>query len=286
MSLLSFLKTATAEKVTTTHRGGGVKKPWNPPADVLAVRVWRDGSVFPSQALVDRFQLEYHKVNITKGAEIPYTEEQKNEHLIAMQALPEDKRTELKPKFKPSLIESKDGVFGNGFDVIDSRLWGAYKAAGHMLFVCPVPKDLPKVDLFGATKFDGEGNPVQGVMDQGSKTYGEDTLLASIKDLYGIELNDNRQYVDMLVVEELPVGDEVVNFNKQFASPVFLTPKVVNRGKDKGKPDYERRENTKIYGFLPSDIVGETVTDTIEDVPVKADGNATSEVKEEALADA
>lgn len=257
MSLLSFLNTAKVEEVARPHRGGGggQRKPWNPAATILAIRVWQDGSVFPSQALVDRFNLEYPKVSITKGAEVPYTEEQINAHLIAQQELPEDQRKELKPKFKPSLIEPVGGVPGNGFDVIDSRFWNGYKAGGNMLFIAAVAKDEPKVDLFGATKYEDDGTPISKVMEQGSKTFGEDTLLPAIKELYGIELSNDKEYVDLLVLDELKVGDTVIDFNKQFSTPIMLAPKRVNRGAEKGKPDYVRREGATVFGFIPEEVV-------------------------------
>lgn len=261
MSILSFLNTAKVEEVARAPRvGGGAKKPWNPPTTVLAVRVWRDGSVFPSQALVERFNLEYPSVTITKGEEIPWPNDKIQEHLNKQMELPEADRKELKPRYKPSLIEPIGGVAGNGFDVIDSRVWAGYKAQGNMLFISAVSKQEPKVDLFGATKYDANGVPISKVLEQGSKTFGKLVLLNAIEELYGIKLDTSKEYVDMLVLEELQVGDSTINFNKQFSVPVMLAPKLTNRGKDKGKPDYERREGSIVFGFIPDEVVNGKVT--------------------------
>lgn len=297
-SLLSFLSSAEVEEVKGPVRAGvgGARKPWNPPATLLAIRVWKDGSVFPSQALVDRFNLEYVPVTITRGEERPYSaaevekfeadENAREDQWVADQAaLPEDKRKPfkrkvLKARYKPSKYEAKDGVFGNGFDVIDSRLWANYKAGGNILFVAPASKDLAKVDLFGSTKYSGseeegqkiyDATPVSSVMNQGSNTFGEEVLLPAIKEIYGIELGEDKEYVDMLVVDELNTGDDTVNFNKKFSHTVSHFPKLVLRGEDKGKPDYERRENAVIWGFLPADMLNikaDEVVDSTENTTV------------------
>lgn len=285
MSVLSFLNTAKVEVVTKRTGGGGSKKPWNPePSTVLAIRVWKDGSVFPSQALVDKFNLEYRPAKITKGEEVPYSEAKLQEHkdkVAAALASGNDVPTDLPKKFKPSTFEFEGGIAGNGFDVIDSRKWNAWKAEGNMLFIAAVSKDEPKVDLFGSTKYDEpkEGTeystPVSSVLDQGSKTYGADTLVEVIKEVYGIELNDNREYIDMFVFSEL----NGFNISKEFSKPITVVPKVVNRGKDKGQADYERRENITIYGFAPEEVINAAQAETAVE-----DTKATTEVAEEVQA--
>ena len=51
MSFLSFLNGVTLDEVTKpTRTGGGVKKQWNPAPTFMGIRIWKDGSVFPSQA--------------------------------------------------------------------------------------------------------------------------------------------------------------------------------------------------------------------------------------------
>lgn len=289
MSLLSFLNTAQVEtpKNVRVHSGGvgGAKKPWNPPATLLAIRVWESGAVYPSQALIDRFNLEYRKAKITKGDEVAYTPEalekfhqgeaeavaKRNQEIA--QAIADGKeapapyvaKTEAPKKYKVSTYEYEGEVAGNGFDVIDSRKWAGYKGDGHMLFIAPVAKDEPKVDLFGSTKYeplkDGEVGgqifqaPVSGVYEQGSKTYGKSTLIKSIEELYGIKLGKDKEYVDMIIFDEF----NGLNLVKHFAQPVSLIPKIVDRGKEKGEADYQRRENLQIWGFAPAEVLNVAV---------------------------
>lgn len=291
MGLLAFLNSASVEEVAKAPRkaggGGGKAKPWNPPSTLLAIRVWASGAVYPSKALVDRFNLEYHKAKITKGDEVTYTPEAlakffENEgELVAKrnqeiaEAIAEGKeapepyiaKTEAPKKYKVSTYEFEGGIAGNGFDVIDSSKWAGYKSEGNMLFIAPVAKDEPKVDLFGSTKYvpleEGEVGgetfqaPVSSVYDQGSKTFGTSTLIPAIKEIYGIELGKDKEYIDMIVFDEL--GN--VNINKQFSKPVTLVPKVVDRGKDAGKADHIRRDNLTIWGFAPAEVLNVTVSD-------------------------
>ena len=295
MSILGFLNSATVEQVKglRVHTGGGgAKKPWNPPSTLLAIRVWRDGSVFPSQALVDRFNLEYRKAKITKGEEVPYSDEA----LAAFNAKEAEKVTASKnaiaaaiaegkeppaqyvakdtppKKYKVSTYKYEGEVSVNGFDVIDSRKWAGFKADGNMLFIAPVAKEEPKVDLFGSTKYvplaDGEvagetyQSPVSSVMEQGTKTYGSNILLPAIKEVYGIELTGEKEYVDMIVFDEF----NGININENFSKPVTLVPKIVDRGEDKGKADYVRRENLTIWGFAPAEVLNTPVSQDSEEV--------------------
>lgn len=238
-SALSFLKTAKVEEATVAPRkpGGGRTKQWNPSPILHAIRLWKDGSVFPSRALVDAYDLEYKEAAITK-IEIPLKEGQ----------------TEQKYKNEYFYISGP----GNGFDVIDSRAWASYNAEGHMLFISPVQRDEPKVSLFSSVGYDAEtGKPKNSVMDQGSSTYGKDTLLDAVKEIYGIELNDEKEYVDLIVFTKY--GD--VNITEAFSKPLTFLPKTVVSGKDKGQPDLQRRENAKIYGFVPLEILNAQVED-------------------------
>lgn len=277
MSLLAFLTNAQVEEVKAPSRtGGGKAKPWWPADDVLAIRLWRSGAVFPSKLAVDRFNLEYPEVDIVKGDAIPITDEMRDKHNKAelqrqleftqeQAKLPEAERKafvpkELKQAFKPSKFTPKSGVPGNGFDIIDSRLWLSYKGTGHMLFIAPVAKDQAKVDIFGATKYNDDGTPFSSVYDQGAKTYGEGTLLKAVKELYNIELNDEREFVDLMIIDELAEGDVVVNINKQFSQKMAIFPKRIIRGEKQGEADYEKRENAIVWGFIPSDFLqSETV---------------------------
>lgn len=252
MSLLSFLKTSQVEEIPVkTGRTGGPRKAWNPAPAIIAIRVWKDGSVFPSQAAVDKFELEYRSASVKKE-EIA----KKN---------PEDEQ-----KYR-TVYEHPDGP-GNGFDVIDSRVWPGFKGDGAMLFVAAVAKNEGKVDLFNQVSYDDTGNPKVSVMDQGSATFGTQVLIPALEDVYGIRFNRNAQeesengpaleaitdgvdFVDLLIVEELKEGDESFNITEAFSKPILFAPKRVVRGADKGKADYTRRENVKVYGLIPAPVV-------------------------------
>lgn len=270
-SILGFLSGASVEEVKTPRKGGGGRaKQWNPIATLLAIRVFKDGSVFPSQAAVDQFDLEYRKAIITqepvkKGAD-PLAD------AVAKAGDAAEMVTKVKMK---NVYEFPEGT-GNGFDVIDSRIWAGYKAEGNMLFIAAVKKDAGKVDLFQTTNYEADGTPKSAVMDQGSMTFGRTTLIPAIEALYGItfhkpgspavEANEAEgieaadavvevpgvEFVDMVIVES--IGD--VNIPEKFKAPFTLVPKRVNRGEDKGKPDYERREGLSIYGFIPASVLG------------------------------
>lgn len=282
MSFLSFLSKAQVEEVKTRRGGGGggSRKPWNPIATLLAIRVWKDGSIFPSEAAVKRFNLEYPAVTITKGELWPYTEAYLAKHAAEQALLPEADRKELPVRYKPSLYEPIGGVPGNGFDVIDSRVWSGFKGEGAMLFISPVAKDQVKVDLFGNTKYDETGKPMVSVLEQGSKTYGPQ-MLASLKEVYGIELTDEKPYTDLLIIDEITVDGNTVDINKQFSLPVTLVPKIVKRGDDAGKPDYERRDNAIIWGLLPASMIlseEQLAQEDVEEVAAVAKDDTSNDV--------
>lgn len=266
MSLFDFLNTAVVEQTSNVRRSSASSANDNPPADWLAIRVHSDGSVYPSQALVDKFNLEYHKMHVTKGKEVPHTEAAIKKHEEANAALVAagKEAKELKPRFTPATYEPIDGAWGNGFDVIDSRQWSAYKGENHMLFITPTSKYEAKVDIFGNTKYNEDGTPIKSVLNQGSTTYGSEFLIPAIKELYGIDLTKERDYVDMIIFSE--IGD--LNLNKKFATKVTLLPKVVSRGDKAGSADYVRREHAVIYGFAPAETLGitEASTETASEV--------------------
>jgi hypothetical protein len=270
--LFSFLKSAEVEEVkvvaTTGAKRGGPRKQWNPAPALLAIRIWQDGSVFPSQALVDKFDLEY------KDAVITF------EDIAAKPAVMEADGLTIKTEAKEAhrkRIATVNPPVGNGFDVIDTREWGQWKMPeNNMLFIGAVPKDLPKVDLFSSTVYNDEGKASNTVMEQGAATFGKG-LVTTIKEIYGIELSDDKEYVDMIVATEL----DGVNINTQFSKPITLAPKKVSRGKDAGQMDYVRRENMILYGFVPAEQAGLIAgTDAIEETAQAIEQH--SEVAQEA----
>lgn len=253
-SFLNFLKTSTVEEAKTSQRTGGPgnRKQRNPAPAIVAIRVWKDGSIFPSQAAVDKFDLEYRPATITK------------EPLKL-----KDGETEADQKFR-NKYDFPKGT-GNGFDIIDSRLWAQFKSEGAMLFIIPVLKSLSKVDLFNTVAYEEDGSPKSSVMEQGTATYGKDVLIPAIEEIYGIKFNrsavpgsedglvpsieaitDGVDFVDLAIFESLGEGADAVNIVENFSKPIIHVPKRITRGKDKGQADYERRENVKVHGLAPA----------------------------------
>lgn len=242
MSLLGFLKSSTVEEAKApAHTGGGIKKQWNPAPALVAVRIWKDGSVFPSTSARDKFDLEYRKAEISKTA-LPL------------------KEGETEQRFKND-YKFPDGT-GNGFDFIDSRLWNEVKGDGAMLLVAVTGKKEGKVDLFNTVAYDETGNPKETVMSQGSATFGKDVMLPAIEEVYGIKFNGKEpveggvDFVDLMICESIPAGEgETFDITGKFSKKIAYLPKKKTRGADKGAPDYERRDDVKIYGLIPAAMV-------------------------------
>lgn len=224
-NFLDFLEGVTLEEVTKSPRKSGGKKEWNPSG--MGIRVFKDGRVFPSEELVNKFNLEYPERTANTDAD------SKKEYDFV-------------------------GGPGNGFDLVDSRSWAQYKGDKHFLALAVVPKDQPKVDLFSTTRYDEEtGKPVSSVLDQGSATFGKSTLIDALREVYGTQFGEKQDYIDLKV-------ETGFNLKSLSANGIFLFPKKVSRGKDAGKDDYQRRENVDIFGLVP---VAMEVKENITNVP-------------------
>lgn len=220
MSVLAFLKGITLEEVAKSERtGGGVKKDRNPAEDFMGIRIWKDGSVFPSAALVKEFNLEYPKATITAGTTSGGKEKK--------------------------VYEFPNGA-GFGFDVIDSRDWIQYKGEQHFVAVAITAKDEPKVDLFASTKYKEDGTPFATVLEQGAATFGK-TMLPVLFEVYGVEPN-KEGFIDLQV-------ETSMNLKSLSSNGIFLFPKVTSRGEHKGKADHVRRENCDMFAITPVEDV-------------------------------
>src|SRR5882757_6878229 len=163
---LDFLKQIKVDDPATMRKsgGGGARKAWNP-TDGLKLRVWKDGSVFPSKELVDWFDLEYR----AKGAE-----HQGN----ALDVFPSAQFPIFKTPQPLILINvtskanAKTDLFGSVGYVSDAET-------------------LPE----GATI----GDPLSSVLNQGATTFGKKSLLPMIKEVYDIELDD-KGYIDLVLL--------------------------------------------------------------------------------------
>lgn len=229
MSFLSFLGAVKVANPDVKEGRSTSKKQRNPNALLLAIRLWADGSVYPSQALVDKFNLEYPKATVS----VVKTKDGKDKNVY-------------------TVVDDKS----NGLDIIDTAQWPQIVTPEHFLAVAVSPKDSPKLDLFSVTRYDETGNPIASVMEQGSATYGKSVLLDLVKDRYNVEPNEEG-FIDLEVVMQAPDGTPI---NLSSANGINLLPKVIARGADKGKPDYSRRENVNIYVLAPMAVLEDNTT--------------------------
>ena len=129
---LKNVQLSVPETKTKAEKPGRTAAPKNP--EGLTLRVFANGKIYPSQELVNIFELEYP--------------------------------------------DKSDGVPNFGLDVFKSTDWGMFpvNAPQKYIFIAPVLKDSPKVDLFGSVKYNEDGTPVNSVLEQGGGTFGEQLL--------------------------------------------------------------------------------------------------------------
>lgn len=194
-------KSATARTTTAKNR--------NP--ETADIRIYKDGSVYPSAALVAEFNLAY----VGKDVE---------------------------PK-------------GSAFDVFKTTdcphmaSWGKDDKA---IFITAVDRKLPKTDLFSGSKYQDDGSPKSDVLTQGSNTFGTDTLLPALKEVYGIEPNEEG-FIDLVIMRDASLKTD---------NEIYYIPKVISRGADKGKADLLRRENLTLFPLVPV-----AMTEEVEEAP-------------------
>ena len=218
-NFLSFLDNVEElTEVQIAAKATRTKKDRNPQEDTMRLRVFKDGSIYPSKALAEKFNLEFQPVTITKEGD------------------------------KTVKTRKDESVEENGLDVVNTNKWSQYPEGDGMkplILISPVDKAESKVDLFGSTKYDDEGAPKTSVMEQGSNTYGKNELLPSLKEVYGIELGDDQPFIDMDVIVERDLG--VLS-----KTGIFHLPKIYSRGPKKGDIDFTRRENINLYPLVPA----------------------------------
>lgn len=225
-AFFDFLKDVKIEEVPKSTRAAGVsRKQVGPAPSIMALRIWKDGSIYPSKLLVDTYGLEYPKATITENTS-------------------EDGKKTKKYDFG-------EAGPGNGLDVIDSPNWAECKgAAKPFIAIAVVQKSEPKVDLFANTRYNEDGTPVSSVLEQGAVTFGEKKLLPMLKEIYGVEPDEETGYIDLVI-------DTNINLKAVSPSGIFNFPKSVARGAHKDKPSYERRENVDIFPLAPITTIKE-----------------------------
>lgn len=266
MSKLAFLSNITVvgeDKPKNTNRGA--RKNWNPEnANRAAIRLWYDGSVYPSQGLVDRFDLEYSAREVDDS---PVAD-------IVPPGPGVEPAEPAKVRFKP--------INGNGFDVADSEDFKAFQTPQRLLIAALTPKAGLKVDLFGSVGYDDNDNPLIGVMDQGANTFGKTFLIPSVEEIYGLkfkvpgkaEKKDEQGNVIASAVEEVAGleyvdllflgvdGENSSGFRLPEGKSTAFLPKRVSRGEKRGETTVVRRVNPELFVLYPASLIDEAGTTT------------------------
>lgn len=208
--------------------GGGRKKEWNP-THPYSIRLHKDGSVFPSEDLVELFDLEYRARPIATAEVNGVSEEEAQKATKWIQP-------------------------GNAFDVFDSSEFPAFKSPQRFILANVVGKSAGKADLFASVTWNTEtGEPENSVLEQGAATFGKSDLLGFVKDIYGIELNEDLPYVDLVLLDskgelkDTPPAPFKLAGDKKIA----FVPKKIARGEEKGKLTVVRREDPWLFVLYP-----------------------------------
>ena len=138
---------------------------------------------------------------------------------------------------------NKDSVVKtNGLDVFKSADWPMFPVNpdNPLIFIAPVSKGEPKIDLFGQVGYNEDNTPKNSVMEQGGGSFGKE-LVEMVESVYGITL-EKGEYVDLEVKEEYKIKSP---------NDVYYIPKTVTRGARKGETSVIRRENIDVMPLAP-----------------------------------
>lgn len=207
-------------------------RPKNPVAADL--RIFKNGSVFPSETLTREFSLEY-----------------------------QNKTSENQ---------------GNGFDVIDSRLFSnTLKTPVPFIMIAPVAKKAGKVDLFNACTYNEDGTPNASVLTQGASSFGAE-LWAMLIDVYHLDNTKytTQGYIDVNLEDVVAISDSL----QKATNGIYYVPKTINRGDNAGQVRTVRRENLSIYVLSP---VGIDETATTGNADVTETGTTTTKEQTETV---
>lgn len=198
---LSFLTDVKLEAVKKAAPKGRTVIPKLP--ETADLRLFANGRVYPSKTFAERAGLEFMPKEITE--------------------------------VEGNTIAT---IVGNGLEIFSSKDWGMIKGqlSQELIFCAPVPKALPKVDMWASTKYNEDNKPKASVFTQGVNTFAKERLVPMVADIYGVNWEET-EYVDFKVVED----SVMVSPNN-----LYHLPKIVSTGKDKGKSDYIRRENLTV----------------------------------------
>lgn len=150
---------------------------------------------------------------------------------------------ELVEKFKLQY-----GVSGEcGIDFFSSKDWKPYPAGQPpIVLVAFVPRTAKKLSLFARTRSTSQTETKTDVLTQGTKS---PELLELIRETYKPETSI---FYDLVIDTDLALNTE---------DGIYLIPKTYIKGKDAGKPTYERRENITLYPLIPTNLIDSPSTE-------------------------
>jgi hypothetical protein len=159
-------------------------------------------------------------------------------------------------------------VVANGIDIIDIAEMAAISTPQRFIAMSVTAKSESRIDLFGITRYAEDGTPTASVAEQGSATFGKEYLLPLLKEVYGVEPNEEG-FIDLNIVRSMPFTS---------ANGIFRFPKLVSRGAQKGEVSYVRRENQTVYALVVVETpTGDQPADT--DVAGEVDHELHSEMQ-------
>lgn len=128
----------------------------------------------------------------------------------------------------------------NGFDLIDSKLWGMLpEGTPRFLAIATVAKgEARKPMLFGKFR-SKDGKPTHSVGEQGSTSSGN-LLLTYLETVLEVEMGD-LPYIDLNIVREHKISS---------ANGIYNLPYTQQKGDDAGTVKSIRRENCEIYPLV------------------------------------
>lgn len=260
---LDFLKQIKVEDPSIMKKpsggGGGRRKEWNPTLP-NSIRVWKDGKVFPSADLVERFSLEYGNK--------PGEKEKASGYAIDVFA----------SKDFPIFQTPTPLVLAN----ITLRAAGKtdlFGSTGYNEDGSPMQSVLEQ----GAATF-GKSTLIPML----EEVYGLKFNRAELKATEGADaqpaITDGIDYADLILL-----GTDGEDATQPFALPqgknICHVPKEIARGEKKGEMTYTRRENPVLYALYPYLLIHPvTVTELADDTKVQQEEDAKLFVHDKNLA--
>lgn len=231
---LSFLKNVEVKEVAVKAKAERVKVEKSP-VEGASFRVYKNGRMFVSAEIADKFNLEF-------GA--------KEEITIPGKDGAEDKVKEV--------------VVGNGLDIFSSENWQMIATPQPMLFVAAIPREgNAKIDVFGSCKYEDDGTPKGSIESNVPSTFVKEVLIPELESLYGVNF------------EEVDFVDLVMNTEYGIDAPrgIFSIPKTVSRGANKGELVFVTRKNITVFPLTVFDVIPPPPGIEVEETTTTQDPN-------------